>query len=360
MAFDETESGVDEGKVLEALPDDLVASLEVRDGWRQEMASTSPALEFLVSHLALWPPGGAVRVAFLGGDARLHHDIAEAAAQITDACNLSFDFGFDAGTGEARRWNETDTTYAAEIRVSFDQPGFWSLVGTDSNDPTVGPPTGPIGGRPGQRSLNLGGFVQSRPPDWKGTVRHEFMHAVAFKHEHQNMRGPCEDQFRWDDEEGYVPTQDARGRFVPDPAGRRPGIYTYLAGPPNKWPRAKVDHNLRTRDTPDTVASSFDAASVMLYRFEPFFYRSVPSSCAPTTDGIDLSPGDTEGLRLLYPDVSEALDDIVKRGEAALAELEAQVAIGRESTAETLPAAESPYHERAAGLINATLDGIGR
>lgn len=364
MAFDQAEHGADhgvgEGKVLEVLPDEVVASLEVRDAWRQEMASRSPGLEFLVSHLALWPPGGVVRVAFLGGDSGLHRDIAEAAEQITDACNLSLDFGFDGATGEFRRWRETDTTYAAEIRVSFDQPGFWSLVGTDSNDPTVGTPFGLIGGRPGQRSLNLGGFVERRPPDWKGTVRHEFMHAVAFKHEHQNMRGPCEEQFRWDDDEGYVPTQDARGRFVPDAAGRRPGIYTYLAGPPNSWPRAKVDHNLRTRDTPGTVAGSFDAASAMLYRFEPFFYRSVPSPCAPTTDGIDLSPGDREGLRLLYPDVSAALDDIVKRAEVALTEIDAQVAIGRESTRESFPVAVSPYQERAVELINATLDGIGR
>jgi hypothetical protein len=360
MAFDLAESGVDEGKVLEALPEDVVASLEVRDAWRQEMASTSPALEFLVSHLALWPPGGVVRVAFLGGGADLHRDIAEATEQITDACNLSLDFGFDAATGEFRRWRETDTAYAAEIRVSFDQPGFWSLLGTDSNDPTVGPPSGPIGGRPGQRSLNLGGFVQRRPPDWKGTVRHEFMHAVAFKHEHQNMRGPCEDQFRWDDDEGYVPTQDVRGRFIPDAAGRRPGIYTYLAGPPNNWPRAKVDHNLRTQDTPDTVAGSFDAASVMLYRFEPFFYRSHPSPCSPTTDGIDVSPRDREGLQLLYSDVSEALDDIVKRGAAALAELDARVAIGRESTDESSPAAGSPYQERSVELINSTLEGIRR
>jgi hypothetical protein len=51
MAFDLAESGVDEGRVLEALPDEVVASLEVRDAWRRQMASESPALEFLVSHV---------------------------------------------------------------------------------------------------------------------------------------------------------------------------------------------------------------------------------------------------------------------------------------------------------------------
>ena len=359
MAIDEAGSGVDGGKVLEALPDDVVASLEVRDAWRERMASSSPALEFLVTHLASWPPGAVVRVAFLDGDASLHRDVAEATEQITGACNLTLDFGLDA-TGEFRRWSETDTVLAAEIRVSFDQPGFWSLVGADSSDPTVGRPVGPVGGRPGQRSLNLGGFMQVRPSDWQGTVRHEFMHALAFKHEHQNIRGPCEQQFRWEDDEGYVPTQNARGVFVPDSAGRRPGIYTYLAGPPNGWPRAKVDHNLRTTDAPDTVAGSFDSDSIMLYRFESFFYRSAPSPCAPTSSGIDLSDADKEGLSLLYPDVAAALADIANRGELALAELSTTGAPGPEPGRETVPAAASPYAARAVELINATLEQLGR
>lgn len=359
MTIDDSGSGIDEGTVLEALPDDVVASLQVRDAWRERLASSSPALEFLVSHLASWPPGSVVRVAFLDGDTGLHGDVAAATEQITDACNLTFDFGLDA-TGEFRRWSETDTVLAAEIRVSFDQPGFWSLVGTDSSDPTVGPPFGPVGGRPGQRSLNLGGFTRARPADWQGTVRHEFLHAIAFKHEHQNVRGPCEAEFRWEDDDGYVPTQNARGVFVPDSAGRRPGIYTYLAGPPNGWPRAKVDHNLRTTDWPDTVAGMFDPASIMLYRFASFFYRSDPSPCAPSGDGVDLSDADREGLRLLYPDVAAELADIADRGERALAELGARGVPGAEPGRETVPGAGSPYETRAVELINATLDQINR
>ena len=65
----------------------------------------------------------------------------------------------------------------------------------------------------------------------------------------------------------YVPTTDGSGRFVADPHGRRPGIYTYLGGPPNNWDRAKVDHNLRSAAAEDGVASRFDPESVMLYRF---------------------------------------------------------------------------------------------
>lgn len=305
------------GETLEALPDGVVAALEVRDAWRRELAENIEALEFIVADLQRWPVGSVVRVAFLDGDSALHADVATATEQISAAMNLTLDFGFDAGT--YRRWTLSDTQLKAEIRVSFDTNGYWSLVGTDSTDSTIDPSGGPIGGMPNQRSLNLGGYKVSKPQGWEGTVRHEFMHALAFKHEHQNFRGPCEADFRWENDPGYVPTTDPRGVFVPDVAGKRPGIYTYLAGPPNRWSKAKVDHNLRTTNDPNSVMGEFDSSSVMLYRFAPFFYKSSPSACAPAGPGHDLSAGDKRGLHLLYP---EAAEEVAKMAEQSLRGLE--------------------------------------
>ena len=338
-----------DGLLLESLPDEVVASIEVRDNWRKQAADETPALEFLVSDVLRWVPGSTVRVAFLDGSDALHADIVDATKEITEVCNLTLDFGVDA-SGKHRRWTESDTEYAAEIRVSFDLGGYWSLVGTDSNDPTVGNPSDRAGGRPHQRSLNLGGFKTNRPPDWRGTTRHEFLHALSFQHEHQNMRGPCEAEFRWENDPGYVPTQDARGVFVKDSAGRSPGIYTYLAGEPNKWPRAKVDHNLRTEDDPGAVAGTFDRASVMLYRFDSFFYKSSPSPCSPTTEGVELSDGDKRALELLYPQTAGDLETVATRAEAALSELGDG---GLESVIE-----ESPYVTRARDLAAAMAEGV--
>ncbi|MFD3530542.1 hypothetical protein [Streptomyces sp. NPDC058664] len=303
---------------LESLPDEIVAEIEVRDRWRRASAG---ALEFLITDIGRWPLGSTVRVAFLDGDDQLHADVAGATKQITDACNLTLDFGQNGGGGTFRRWTTADTAFAAEIRVSFDLDGFFSLVGTDSTDPTIGAGGGPVGGNPGQRSLNLGRFAVNRPAQWEGTVRHEFLHALGFHHSHQNMRGTCEGEFRWEDEVGYVPTQDPGGVFVADAQGRRPGIYTFLAGKPNKWPRAKVDHNLRTVDDPDLVAGPFDPKSVMLYRFPAFFYKSTPSSCAPTGNGQNLSDGDKRGLELMYPHTTGALADRQSRADAVLQSL---------------------------------------
>ena len=109
-----------------------------------------------------------MRVAFLDGDQDLHADVADATRQITDACDVTLDFGVDPGSGEHRRWTETNKQYAAEIRVSFDMGGFWSLVGTDSTDRTIGGLGSPIGGAPNQRSLNLGDFSSIGPLTGRG------------------------------------------------------------------------------------------------------------------------------------------------------------------------------------------------
>jgi hypothetical protein len=299
--------------LLESLPERVVATLETRNAWRRKLANSSSGLEFIVSDLTRWRPGSEVRISFLDGDQALHSDVEAALGQVGDACNLVLDFGRDSETGEYRRWTEHDTEFAAEVRVSFDEEGYWSLVGTDSIDPAIGGPGSSVGGGPGQRSLNLGGFKDEKPTGWEGIVRHEFLHALSFHHAHQNMRGDCEAEFRWDDDRGYQPTHDRFGQFVPDAQGRSPGIYTYLSGAPNFWSRATVDHNLRTEDSEEVIVGPFDRASVMLYQFEPFFYKSNPSSCAPTGNGIDLSEGDKRGLALLYPHVDVEIEAIKKR-----------------------------------------------
>jgi hypothetical protein len=336
--------------VLDALPDEVDETMRARDAWIKGLPKPSEGLEFVVSDLSRWNPGQQVRVAFNGGDSTLHREIAETTEEITRGCNLGLDFWTDRQAGTFRTWTEQDSDYAGEIRVSFDLQGYFSLVGTDSINPSIGAGSGPVGGGPGQCSLNLGGFADNRPPNWRGVVRHEFLHALSFHHAHQNLRGPCEQAFRWDDDEGYQPTQDQRGQFITDSAGRRPGIYTYLSGFPNFWSRAKVDHNLRTVESPEVVVGPFDAESVMLYRFPPLFYKATPSPCAPVGDGISISSGDIRGLQLLYPGASPEVAAVASRRAALLETVERnleQEGPGAERTA--------VYARAAATLLKKTL-----
>ncbi len=334
--------------ILDALPDEVIASIEKRDAFIRNLPATNGGLEFVVADLQKWRPGRHVRVAFLGGQSVLHKDIEDATHQITEACNLTLDFGRNAATGEYRTWSESDTDYSAEIRVSFDQNGYFSLVGTDSIDPGVADASDPVGGRPGQRSLNLGGFDFKRPDNWQGVVRHEFLHALAFHHAHQNLRGPCENSFRWEDDEGYEKTRNLRGTFIADGQGRRPGIYTYLSGAPNNWGKQKIDHNLRRVETDDVIVGPFDRSSIMLYRFPEMFYKVLPSDCAPLGDGMVLSDGDKRGLTLLYPQTGLEVDNTATRNEALLQAIE--------PLARSLPGLESTEAEMAR-RVSAMLKG---
>lgn len=325
---------VDENLLPDDVPDYVTASMEVRNKWFASLPQgNAPGLEFFVDDLQKWNAGQTIKVAFLGGDTTLHKDIADAVSQIEGACNIKLDFGFNAATGKYRAWTTSDAAYAADIRVSFDQAGYFSLVGRDSVNPSIGGFGQPVGGKPNQRSLNLGGFHIARPATWKKTTRHEFLHALSFKHEHQSPLGGCDSQFRWDDDAGYVFTQDANGQFITDPSGKRPGIYTYLSGAPNNWSRSKVDHNLRQAPSGSGTAGTFDRESIMLYRFPSLFYVSRSSSCSPLGSGEDLSAGDRTGLKLLYPSALAEMQEIATRRDKLNKAIQASESISSEMKA---------------------------
>lgn len=303
FSFTESHAFAQTDFVVDDVPDHVTATIQARAKKLAALPQGSgPSFDFFVSDLSKWSPGQTVKVAFLGGSPALHKEIGDATMQITNASNIKLDFGFDPATGKSRTWSMSDVVYAAEIRVSFDQGGYFSLVGRDSNDSTIGGIGQAVGGRPGQRSLNLNGFDKpTRPASWRKTARHEFLHALAFQHEHQSPMGGCDAQFRWDNDPGYAFSQDDSGQFITDPDGKRPGIYTFLSGAPNFWSKQKVDHNLRQAVAGSGTAGTFDRKSIMLYRFPDLFYVTPNSPCSPVGDSEDLSEGDIAGLKTLYP-----------------------------------------------------------
>lgn len=287
--------------ILEGYPNRIQARLEQRRRAFSKAPSPTAGFtpHFVIRITTLWKNGQTIKIAFRGGDKVLHKSIADAVTEWTKYANLKFDFGLDPKTEGYRTWNVADKTYAADIRVSFDQPGYYSLVGNDSVNKQIS--------KTGEESLNLEGFDQNLPADWKAVALHEFGHAIGFEHEHQGPNAMCD--FRFDDDLGYVATTDGFGQFIPDASGKRPGLYTFLGGPPNNWPQAVVDFNLKQLPKSSAyVEGPFDKKSIMKYFFEDFMFVSGKSSdCYTDSENLVPSDQDKVGAAKVYPRAPAAI-----------------------------------------------------
>ncbi|HLT93019.1 MAG TPA: hypothetical protein VKZ56_00590 [Membranihabitans sp.] len=251
---------------IEAYPDKIQARLEARNRERARNIPSSInglARELVFEDLKLWRIGE-LKVSFKGGDSELHGKIAGVASKWTENGNITFDFGYDENGGSFRSWNSTDRSH---IRVGFEEPGYWSLVGVDSTDLSIA--------LPGEITLNLSGFDVSLPSNWQGVVLHEFGHALGFHHEHQTPALECD--FDWNK------------------------LYEYLGGPPNYWPKWKVDHNLRQLQSGGMIYSAHDKHSIMHYSFPAWMFVTGEDSPCFTTENLELSETDKEMMGDAYP-----------------------------------------------------------
>jgi len=296
--------------ISQRLPDHVVAGVERRDRF---FASRLPRRgregdEFVFERDKTWGPGSTVTVAFNGGSDDLRDKIAGVAQVWGQHAKVNLDFKKE---GAYRTWSPQDTAYAAQVRIGFADRGYWSAVGTDSADPLV------MG--PGEPSMNFTRFAVALPRDWSATVLHEFGHALGFHHEHQNLHGGCQDQFRWDDDPGYVPTRDSFRQFVPDGRGRRPGLYTQLGGPPNNWSKQTVDFNLGklTKENAYTT-STFDPASIMKYFFEAGMFVNGDRSRCFSRRNEALSRFDEIGAVTAYPADADQVKALIRTRGASL------------------------------------------
>ncbi len=285
--------------IHEGYPVAVIQALEQQQK-QLEAASTEigAGLQSVVSISRTWTPGATITVAFKGGSSDLRRRILDATRPWTDVANIHFDFG-DASKGY-REWSTADSTYGGDIRIAFDggsEGGYWSMVGRDSINTALR--------RPNVASMNLEGFTQSLPWDWQAVVLHEFGHALGFEHEHQNPASTCEQEYRWNDDSGYVPTRDSHNQFIRDHQGHNPGIYTVLGGPPNSWSRDQVDFNMRRfANTADLDFSSFDRDSIMKYHFDSQLFLNVSESSGSgcySPETFVLSAQDRQAAERRYP-----------------------------------------------------------
>lgn len=304
--------------IQEGLPVDLIESMNRRQSAIVDSSRglSMPEIQSVILVPRLWAPGELITVAFKGGSKELRQEIAEGAGEWEKVANIKFDFGYSSPTGQYREWSATDTDYKADVRIAFDsqpQGGYWSAVGKESIDP--------LQRMPNKASMNFQGFTTELPSDWRAIVIHEFVHVLGFEHEHQGPNSSCEQEYRWQDDSNYVPTQDPSNlQFQPDRQGHYPGIYTVLGGFPNHWTKLQIEFNLKKLPySGDLFSSPFDKASIMKYHFDEWMYRSVEVSTQTgcySSKNLNLSPEDIQTAEQRYPlkamDARKVLDNRIR------------------------------------------------
>lgn len=155
-------------------------------------------------------------VYFMGGSPQLQATVLFVAQEITKYCNV--------------RLLRTEQQSKSDIRISFENSGSWSYVGTDNLHVSKSQPTMNFGW------LEDGMTMQSTT--LRAAVLHEFGHAVGLEHEHQHPDAGIP----WD----------------------KPKVYEFYAR--HGWTRQMVDNNIFARfDRNLTQFTRYDAMSIMHY-----------------------------------------------------------------------------------------------
>ena len=175
-----------------------------------------------------------------------------------------------------------------ELRISFNQEGNWSYVGTDAEKIpakeatlNIGTLTGPLTNRLRKRT--------------RGSILHEFGHALGLKHEHQHPDSNCEAQLDW------------------------PTVYSAFEAFEVPWNKQKVDANIRPIIAKEIELTPYDRSSVMHYALPAkWFLQKTQATCYVEKANI-LSDGDKAIAAERYPATLEEQKEYFDRliGNAA-------------------------------------------
>lgn len=224
-------------------------------------AGSREETQAVFNKLKLWKAGQLLRICFFSGSAELRERIARAALPWTTAANLRFDFGSISSPRDCDGGR-------SDIRIGFDQKGYWSVIGNDSITLM----------EQWESSINLEAYPVNPPtePDFSSTVLHEFGHAIGFHHEHQHPFATCD--------------------FDLDK------VVEQLTQPPNNWePGYAKEQLVRLNENDVQTIGKLDVDSIMLYHFDEWMYKLGSKSSCYTSGNYALSKIDREAALTLYP-----------------------------------------------------------
>ena len=175
---------------------------------QSEDLELNDVLQGIVDAAKVWDTAYPLTVCFIDRDPEKAEFVAVVAREWQESAS---GLDIDVGSVGQLRYCDDET---ADIRISYAHAGNWAYVGTDASKVGVSLPT-----------LNLNALNGALTPRIKSrsiaTIRHEFDHALAMQHEHQNPESTCSEELDWET------------------------VYAALGGPPNNWDRQKVDLNMR-------------------------------------------------------------------------------------------------------------------
>lgn len=220
-----------------------------------------------------WKKQRVITVAFSGGSDDLYQLIEQTANEWT-ALGGQLSFSFKGDRGQYRHWTPDDKFSAANIRIAFDNTGYWSLLGVLAKNVDPGDPTMNFGGFPEdlQKYFRGQNAVEWRMSYAHTTILHEFGHALGLSHEHFNPQ--CQHDLKLNT------------------------IITFLMGPPNNWSQEQARFNMDAQyyakildkqagplESKLITSRTTDQSSVMLYLLPVSFYKSEDKSvCKPIGD----------------------------------------------------------------------------